>query len=148
MPACSWSTARCSREGGDGRAGSTRARSCSASRERTRCGRDPLAPTTCLRETCGVGKPALDRVRTIVRALPGVSERVSHGEPCFFVSATRALCYYHDNHNGDGRVSLWCPAPPGVQDELVNAEPGRFFKPPVSARGTFADWLGVFLDTT
>jgi hypothetical protein len=81
-------------------------------------------------------------------ALPGVSERVSHGEPCFFVRDTRALCYYHDNHNGDGRLSLWCPASPGVPDELVSAEPGRFFKPPMSARRTFSGWLGVFLDST
>ena len=95
-----------------------------------------------------MGERVFDQVRSIALALPGVSERVSHGEPCFFVSTTRALCYYHDNHNGDGRISLWCPAPPGVQDELVNAEPGRFFEPPVSARGTFGQWVGVFLDTT
>ena len=82
---------------------------------------------SCVRETRRVRTRVFDRVRGIVLALPGVSERVSHGEPCFFVSRTRALCYYHDNHNGDGRVSLWCPAPPGVQDELVNAEPRRFF---------------------
>jgi len=100
------------------------------------------------RETCSVDNPAFDRVRSIARALPGVSERVSHGEPCFFVRSTRALCYYHDNHNGDGRTSLWCPAPAGVQQELVSAEPSRFFKPPVSARGTFSGWLGVYLDTT
>lgn len=87
-------------------------------------------------------------MRSIALALPGVSERLSHAEPCFFIGTTRALCYYHDDHNGDGRVSLWCPARPGVQDELVSGEPGRFFKPPVSARGTFAGWLGVFLDTT
>lgn len=92
--------------------------------------------------------PAFDRVRSIALALPGVSERVSHGEPCFFVGKTRALCYYHDNHNGDGRVSLWCPATEGVQDELVSAEPARFFRPPTSARGAFSGWLGVYLDTT
>lgn len=93
-------------------------------------------------------EPAFDRVRSIAVALPGVSERVSHGEPCFFVGPTRALCYYHDDHNGDGRVSLWCPAPPGVQEDLVSAEPDRFFEPPMSASGTFSGWLGVSLDTT
>lgn len=60
----------------------------------------------------------------------------------------RPLCYFHDDHNGDGRISLWCPSPPGVQDELVAADPERFFKPPPSARGTFATWLGVYLDAT
>ena len=34
-------------------------------------------------------------------------ERFSHGAPCFFVQDTRAVCYYHDNHRGDGRISLW-----------------------------------------
>jgi len=43
-------------------------------------------------------------------------------------------------------VSLWFPVPPGVQREMVAAEPERFFKPPTSAAGTFENWLGVFLD--
>lgn len=77
-----------------------------------------------------------------------MSEQPRHGAPCFFVRAKRPLCYYHDNHRGDGRISLWCPAPPGVQVELVSAEPERFFNPPMSARGTFSAWLGVFLDAT
>ncbi len=76
-----------------------------------------------------MGGRGLDRVRGIALALPGVSERLSHGAPCFFV-----------------RVSLWCPAPPGVPEELASAEPERFFRPPVSARGTFSGWLGIFLD--
>jgi hypothetical protein len=93
----------------------------------------------------GIGE--LDRVRAIALALPGVSERLSHGEPCFFVRGGRALCYFHDDHHGDGRISLWCPVPPDLREALVNTESGRFFRPPVSARGTFSGWLGVFLDT-
>ena len=87
------------------------------------------------------------RVRAIALALPRVSERISHGEPCFFVEDKRALCYFHDNHNEDGRISLWCAVPPGVQEEMVSADPERFFKPPTSARGVFGNWLGVYLDT-
>jgi hypothetical protein len=89
-----------------------------------------------------------DQVRRIALALPEVNERLSHGEPCFFVRDKRPLCYYHHDHNGDGRISLWCPAPPGVPEELVAAEPERFFRPPTSAGGTFSGWLGVFLDTS
>jgi hypothetical protein len=95
----------------------------------------------------GTGERALQRVRGIALGLPGVSERLSHGEPCFFVRDRRPLCYFHDDHNGDGRITLWCPTPPGVQEELVSAEPARFFKPATSARGAFANWLGVYLDT-
>jgi hypothetical protein len=88
----------------------------------------------------------LDRVREIALALPEVNERLSHGEPCFFVRK-RPLCYFHNDHNADGRISLWCPAPPGAQDELVSADTLRFFRPQPSAGGTFADWVGVFLDS-
>jgi hypothetical protein len=94
------------------------------------------------------GRRTLDRVRKIALVLPDVSERVSHGEPCFFVRGRRPFCYFHDNHNGDGRISLWCPTLPGVQEELVTAEPQRFFRPAPSASGTFSTWLGVYLDTT
>ncbi len=87
----------------------------------------------------------IDRVRAIALVLPEVTERLSHGATCFFVRDQRPVCYFHDHHNDD-RVSLWCPAPPGVQEALVASEPTRFFKPPTSASGTFSDWLGVFLD--
>jgi hypothetical protein len=90
----------------------------------------------------------LDGVRKIALALPEVNERLSHGAPCFFIQNRRPLCYYHDGHRGDGRVSVWFPVPSGAQEELVAAEPKRFFKPPTSAAGTFANWLGVFLDTS
>jgi hypothetical protein len=93
-----------------------------------------------------VGARELKRVRKIALALPGVNERSSHGAPCFFVRDKRPLCYYHDNHRADGRVSLWCPAPPGVAEELVGAEPERYFEPTPSASGVFSDWLGVYLD--
>jgi hypothetical protein len=93
-----------------------------------------------------VSRSTLDRVRKIALALPEVNERRSHGEPCFFVRDKRPIAYYHDDHHGDGRVSVWCPAPPGAQDELTNADPVRFFRPEPSASGVFADWVGIFLD--
>ena len=56
------------------------------------------------------------------------------------------MCYFHDNHNGDGRISLWCPVPDGVQEEMVTAAPERFFAPPASASSVFAGWLGMHVD--
>ena len=93
-----------------------------------------------------MGERELTRVRKIALTLPEVTERLSHGALCFFVQDKRPLCYYHDNHRGDGRVSLWFPAPPGLQDIFVDPEGGRFFRPPTSASGVFRDWIGVFLD--
>jgi hypothetical protein len=109
----------------------------------------PVSKCRCVmvRDASNLGARRLDQIRTIAVAFPEVNERVSHGAVCFFVQDKRPVCYLHDNHRGDGRISLWCPAAPGVPEELVAAEPQRFFKPPTSARGTFSDWLAVNLDT-
>jgi hypothetical protein len=93
-----------------------------------------------------VGERELNLVRKIALALPEVNERMSHGARCYFVRDQRPLCYFHDDHRGDGRISLWCPVRDGAQQELVEADAERFFKPPMSARGAFANWLGVYLD--
>src|SRR2546427_4597116 len=85
-----------------------------------------------------MGRRKYGRVRKIALALPGVNERLSHGAPCFFIQDKRPLCYYHDAHRGDGRIPLWCPAPPGVPEERVGAEPERFFEPAPSASGRFS----------
>jgi hypothetical protein len=81
-------------------------------------------------------------------ALPEVNERFSHGAPCFFIRNTLALCYFHDNHRGDRRTTLWCPAAQADQEALVTAEPHRFFKPPTNSAGTFKNWLGVSLESS
>jgi hypothetical protein len=94
----------------------------------------------------GMDASQVERVRRIALALPAVTERVTHGAVGFFVQDRRPLCYVHDNHRGDGRVSLWFPSSAPVQEELVTAEPHRFFRPPPSASGTFSTWLGMFLD--
>lgn len=86
---------------------------------------------------------ALERVRRICLALPEATERLSHGSPTFFVRDKKTFVMFHDHHHGDGRLALWCAAPPGVQGLLVDEEPERFFVPPyVGHRG----WLGVRLD--
>ena len=95
-----------------------------------------------------MGRSELDGVRKIALALPEVNERLSHGAPCFFIQNKRPLRYYHDDHRGDGRVSLWFPVRPGAQEQMVAAEPERFFKPATSSAGHFGNWLGVFLDTS
>ncbi len=85
----------------------------------------------------------LERVRSICCALPEVVERLSHGQPTFFVRGKTTFVMFLDDHHGDGRLALWCAAPPGVQAQLVEQEPERFFRPPyVGGRG----WIGVRLD--
>jgi hypothetical protein len=99
----------------------------------------------------------LARVRDACLALPETSERLSHGGPAFFVrrslaglqggrppSASNTACFvmFLDDHHDDARLAIWCAAPEGVQAEMVETDPERFFRPPyVGHRG----WLGVEL---
>ena len=85
--------------------------------------------------------PQVERVRRLCLALPETSERLSHGEPTFFV-AKRVFVMFADNHHGDGRVAVWLPAPPGVQSALIEQAPAVYFRPPyVGHKG----WVGIEL---
>ncbi|MCL4868852.1 MAG: MmcQ/YjbR family DNA-binding protein [Anaerolineae bacterium] len=83
----------------------------------------------------------LDRVRMICMALPGVSEKLSHGEPTFFVGK-KVFTMFANNHHNDGHVAVWLPVPPGFQDLLIATAPAIYFRPPyVGGRG----WVGIEL---
>jgi hypothetical protein len=85
----------------------------------------------------------LERVREICLALPEVTERLSHGTPTWFVRDEKSFATFWDDHHGDGRLCVWCAAPPGMQEALVAGEPSHYFRPPyVGHRG----WLGVLLN--
>jgi hypothetical protein len=85
---------------------------------------------------------SLEKLRQLCLALPDTTERLSHGEPTWFIGGKKVFVTYSDHHHDD-RVCFWCAAAPGAQDVLVTAAPERYFVPPyVGARG----WLGVWLD--
>lgn len=86
----------------------------------------------------------LDRLRAICLALPEVTERPSHSAPTWFVRGKASfVTLWESGHHDHHFAHLWCAAAPGVQAELVETEPERFFRPPyVGGRG----WLGVRLD--
>jgi hypothetical protein len=84
----------------------------------------------------------LQRLRKICLALPETTERLSHGEPTWFVRDRKTFVTFSDHHHDD-RVGFWCAAPMGTQEALVASAPDRFFVPPyVGHRG----WIGVYLD--
>jgi hypothetical protein len=81
-------------------------------------------------------------MRRICTALPEVEERVSHGEPAWFIRGKKMFVTYADRHHDD-RVAFWCSAADGMQETLVSANPTRFFVPPyVGTKG----WVGLYLD--
>jgi hypothetical protein len=101
------------------------------------------------RRSTGAVPPARDdvaplaRLRRICLALPGTSEKVSHGEPTFSV-AGRMFATFDNHHHGAPHVGVWLAMPLGAQEALVYQDPKRFFVPPyVGVRG----WVGVRLDS-
>lgn len=84
----------------------------------------------------------LERVRRICLTLPETSERLSHGEPTFFVHK-KVFVMFAGNHHNDGRIAVWLPVPPDVQTMLIESSPQIYFRPPyVGVRG----WVGIELD--
>jgi len=86
----------------------------------------------------------VEKLRRICLALPEAREKRSHGEPTWFAGKGRVFAMLDDHHHGAAHLSAWLPAPAGVQEALIETDPGRFFRPPyVGASG----WVGVVLDT-
>jgi hypothetical protein len=81
----------------------------------------------------------VERVRHLCLALPETWEKISHGEPTFFVmKKVFAMCSI--NHHNDGHVAVVIPAAIGIQEMLVKKSPKKFYRPPyVGVRG----WVGI-----
>ena len=89
-----------------------------------------------------MSKKQLARVRRICSTLPETMERLSHGEPTFFVR-NKVFVMFADNHHNDGHIAVWLPVPSGFQTAFIESAPETFFKPPyVGVRG----WVGIELD--
>lgn len=81
----------------------------------------------------------LEKLRAICLALPEAVEGGGVGDPSFRVRDK----IFAMQHKAEGRASLWCKAPPGLQTALVESDPEHFFVPPyVGHHG----WVGLWLD--
>jgi len=84
----------------------------------------------------------VDRLRAICLAFPEATEKLSHGEPTWFVRG-KVFAMLDDHHHGTDRLAVWLPAALGVQELVVKSDAKRFFVPPyVGPRG----WIGVRVD--
>ena len=88
------------------------------------------------------GEKQIERVRRICLALPGTWEKISHGEPTWFVGK-KVFAMFSNNHHHDGHIAVTVPAAIGIQDMLINKSPRKFYRPPyVGVRG----WIGIEVD--
>ena len=83
----------------------------------------------------------LERVRRVCLALPEAEEKLSHGEPTWFVRG-KVFVMFANNHHDDGHIAVWLPVEPGLQQTLIETDPEVYFRPPyVGHRG----WVGIEL---
>jgi hypothetical protein len=87
------------------------------------------------------GEQHVERVRKLCSALPETFEKLSHGEPTFFVKK-RVFAMCSINHHNDGHVAVMVPAAIGVQAALIDKSPKKFYKPPYVGG---AGWVGIEL---
>ncbi len=74
-------------------------------------------------------RDALAKVREAALELPETEERLSHGQPTFFV-AGKQFAQFRDNHHGDGRTVV-CVRVGNVDEQamLIEADPDTYSKP-------------------
>lgn len=86
----------------------------------------------------------LEKLRTLCLALPDTWEKISHGEPTFWVGKRMFASFANaSTHHGGGRYAVWCYATHTTQHMLVSQSPDRYFVPPYVG---VAGWVGVYLD--
>ena len=64
-----------------------------------------------------------DRLQALCLSLPEAAEQETWETPTFRVRSK----IFAMAQRGDGRVSVWCKARPGVQEMLISADASRFF---------------------
>ena len=71
----------------------------------------------------------LGHVRTAALELPETEERLSHGQPTFFV-AGKQFAQFRDNHHDDGKTVV-CVRVSGLDEQamLLEADPKTYSKP-------------------
>ena len=73
--------------------------------------------------------PALAKLRAAALALPESEERLSHGQPTFFV-AGKQFAQFRANHHGDGRTVV-CVRTSGQDEQamLIESDPETYSRP-------------------
>ena len=84
----------------------------------------------------------VDRVRQAALELPDTEERLSHGQPTFFV-AGKQFAQLRDNHHGDGKTVV-CVRTSSLDEQamLLESDPETYSKP---AYLHHAGWISVNL---
>ena len=73
----------------------------------------------------------LAKVRELALALPGATEKTSHGSPGFLIEGGRFFAYLWHDHHGDGETAVMVKTS-GVDEQamLIETDPDLYYRPP------------------
>ena len=86
----------------------------------------------------------LDRIRAIALALPRAAERVSHGQPVFFIEKGKIFAWFLHDHHGIG-ITAVAVKTSGEEEQamLIEADADLYYRPAYLAP---SGWIGMRLD--
>jgi len=86
----------------------------------------------------------LDRIRAISLALPRAIEKISHGQPVFFIEKGKSFAWFlHDHHAKNITAVAVKTSGTEEQDMLIEADPDLYYRPAYLAP---SGWIGIRLD--
>lgn len=85
---------------------------------------------------------AVEKVRAAALDLPETTEKLSHGQPTFFVAGTQ-FAQFRDNHHGDGKTVV-CVRTSNLDEQtmLIESDPDTYSRP---AYLHHAGWVAINL---
>lgn len=87
----------------------------------------------------------LARLRAICLELPAALERVSHGQPVFFIGKGRLFAqYWHDHHHDEASAVMVKTSGREEQEMLIERDPELYYKPAYIGP---AGWIAIRTDT-
>ncbi|WP_368039846.1 MmcQ/YjbR family DNA-binding protein [Sphingomonas bacterium] len=86
----------------------------------------------------------LERLRAIALALPQAAEKVSHGQPVFFIEKGKLFAQYWHDHHHDGASAVMVKLS-GIEEQrmLIAIDPELYYRPAyIGASG----WIAIRTD--
>lgn len=84
------------------------------------------------------------RLRGIALALPRATEKISHGQPVFFIEKGKTFAWFLHDHHGSGITAVAVKAADEEEQAmLIEADPDLYYRPPYL--GPYG-WVAMRLD--
>jgi hypothetical protein len=86
----------------------------------------------------------LARLRAICLALPKGAEKLSHGQPAFYIDKGKIFAWYWHDHHNDGRTAVMVKTS-GIEEQemLIDMDPDLYYRP--AYLGPFG-WVAIRTD--